>query len=138
WRRLLDLGHGEGCLFGRDGDTHDAAIRVLEARDLVESRFDITCVGLGHRLHDDLGGTADDDVADANGNRLTAWFHGFISTNRYMSPGRSNQTKEQDRRNGPPVPERDRPAGRGSIPAPGRRSDHNPGRGTARCSPTPG
>src|ERR1700737_3560791 len=74
-------------------DANDATPRVFEAGDLVECRFDIARVRLRHRLHHDRRGASDDNVADANRNRLTAGFH--ASSQQLVICPQTDQPKQE-------------------------------------------
>ncbi len=58
---VADVRDGGGGLVGVDGDAHQFGAGASQGFDLLGRGLDIGGVGVGHRLHDDRGGTADGD-----------------------------------------------------------------------------
>ena len=61
---LDDLDHRLAGLAVVAGDPHHVGAGISHPGDLVDSALDVAGVGLGHRLHRDRRGAADDHVAN--------------------------------------------------------------------------
>ena len=76
----------DGCrgLVAIDGDADDLRARLGQRRDLKESRFDVRCVRVGHRLHDNRRPAADRHGSGAvsDTNRLREMARGGFGGNR--------------------------------------------------------
>src|SRR5207302_11037637 len=73
-RALDDRLQGLGRLPVGDRGADDLAAGVFELVDLLEGRFDVPRVRLGHGLDGDRRGSADDHLTDADGDRVTPFF----------------------------------------------------------------
>ena len=69
---VADLRHG-GCAFvAVDRDAHDLRAGTIEGCNLCDRGIDVCRIGVGHRLHDDGGVTADDNAADIDADGTAA------------------------------------------------------------------
>ena len=67
---VADVGHGGGRLVPVHRDAHDLRTRAGQRRHLPGRALDVGRVGVGHRLHDHRGPTADHDIAHPHADGL--------------------------------------------------------------------